>query len=556
MKTIYGFVLVLVMCLSQGMKASHNMGGTISYSHISTSATTSTYQVNLKLLFDLGLGFPVTGSQMVFVVSDDGTFSDSLTMSETITTVVQPPCDGSVVNSYSGIINLPLGKDYRIYWSGCCRPGLTPSNLVLPSSQGFYIEAKLFLSNSAIRNFDNAPEPINVIQRGMNVGARNFIPVNWSELDGDSVYVELINARKLPASSVVTVPYAAGYSGQQPIMTSGGANSVVLYNEDSVFTAVPSLQSFNWIALRFNNYVYNSTTWAYELIGYSHAEYLIEVGALNPNGINIQLLGAVQSDSMFLETTPNYFTASHSYGEFELQEPSGVAIPWGITSVKPEQSTLGSKIRLNFSPSIPAGGYQVSIQNGSDQNTLIGTCGSNISPTIIPITIPFVPSSILSLTGGFGSGTYTLSSFDNLNSITWQAVGASLSQNGIQYGNQFTTTVKTPVNVFLSQPTGTLRAIRHGAGIFSDTLELTLASGIGTDELYKSLYIAPNPTEGIVKVNSHLNGSVALYSAFGILIEEQLITPEFDLQMMPAGVYFLRFSFENGTTQVVRVVRR
>jgi hypothetical protein len=151
---------------------------------------------------------------------------------------------------------------------------------------------------------------------------------------------------------------------------------------------------------------------------------------------------------------------------------------------------------------------------------------------------------------------YQLSNATNLDSVTWSATGAQLSQSGTLYGAQFTTSSNNPVEVAMFDPTGELRALRHGAGGATSLETFALTSGIGTLEpSISQSKVHPNPTTGWVSLSTDLAGSYELFSFFGALLEHGALTPELDLSRYPQGVYLLTITAD-GRTETLRIVRR
>jgi hypothetical protein len=112
-----------------------------------------------------------------------------------------------------------------------------------------------------------------------------------------------------------------------------------------------------------------------------------------------------------------------------------------------------------------------------------------------------------------------------------------------------------PVWLSMSQPSGELRALRHGAGGATSLTTFTLASGIGTDEpRLPQASVYPNPTSGKVSLVTDLVGTYELYSVFGALLERGTISSELDFSRLSQGVYLLTLTGD-GRRETLRVVR-
>jgi len=89
----------------------------------------------------------------------------------------------------------------------------------------------------------------------------------------------------------------------------------------------------------------------------------------------------------------------------------------------------------------------------------------------------------------------------------------------------------------------------------SDVAVLTVANGIGLDEsALQKLTVSPNPTNGVVSLNTSVVGTYELLTLDGRVLESGTAKKDYDLTKYPKGVYHLRLSANEGS-RVLKVVR-
>ena len=89
----------------------------------------------------------------------------------------------------------------------------------------------------------------------------------------------------------------------------------------------------------------------------------------------------------------------------------------------------------------------------------------------------------------------------------------------------------------------------------SDVAVLTVANGIGLGEsTLDKLTISPNPTNGVVSLNTSVVGNYELLTLDGRILESGTAKKDYDLTKYPKGVYHLRLSTDEGT-RVLKVVK-
>ncbi len=213
--------IMLITC--SGLRASHIMGGEITYSWVSGNS----YQVTLSLYRDCS-GINAPTSAMVNISSASCGISGltaNLFPTSSSPTIITPACPsllttcngGSLVGvekwDYSGTVTLPSAcNDWIISRQECCRNS-SITNLTNASSQPAMFTAELnnldFPFNNSVQ-FSN--HPIFFLSTGTTHTMNNGI----YDVDGDSIVMELAPAR----SNINTfIPYNPGYDHLNPVFS-------------------------------------------------------------------------------------------------------------------------------------------------------------------------------------------------------------------------------------------------------------------------------------------------------------------------------------------------
>ena len=542
--------------LSTTLLASHIMGGSLTYSWVSSSAATSTYKVKLTLLAD-PYGASLAPQEYVYLKSTDGSFSDTLTLSMVGTTQNNSTgCVTAITANFQANVVLPKNRVIKMFYRVCCRPSGT-SGLVNSGSQSLYIEALIDGLALGQRGYDNSAQPEQTWPYGVITGKESFIPAFWTEQDGDSVHVSLRHSMSWNSSLGVPVPanYSSGFTWRQPVPTAGGPDSLRPYMQSQLFRLVPNTVGGSTVALQYTNYLWDSTTSSYRATGYVQSEFPIYIFASTNYPLNYSILANTVPHLIKFKTSGPHYTATFSGEEFALKSVLGQTIPGAIDSVHFLDAKMGNFVNLYTDPNLLPGNYELQVAKGADSNSLVGYCSNALMPGTKSVNLPFAPAQISALWGGTGTGFYELQNAGTVDSVTWSATGAILSQAGTTFGAQFTTTNLNPVWLSMSQPSGELRALRHGAGGATSLTTFALASGIGTDEpRLPQARVYPNPTSGKVSLVTDLVGTYELFSVFGALLERGAIPSELDLGSYPQGVYLLTLTGD-GRRETLRVVR-
>ena len=142
---------------------------------------------------------------------------------------------------YSAVVNLSsytnCGADWTISWDLCCRNNAITS-LNNPGNRNLYLTATL---NNTIAPCNNSPRYLNTPTPFACVGQAVSYNHGFNDVDGDSLSFELAPAL---GANGATIPYNAGYSFTQPVITAGGANAVQVNPVTGTINFVPSIQQF------------------------------------------------------------------------------------------------------------------------------------------------------------------------------------------------------------------------------------------------------------------------------------------------------------------------
>lgn len=240
-------------------RATHAMGGELTYECIGNGI----YRVHLNFYRDCnGVDAPTNCSNgrqfRVRSTTCNATLNPCFSLDGV--DLVTPICGSAVdrCNSssgtygiqryrYSAVVNLSsytnCGSDWVVDWDLCCRNNAITS-LNNPGSRNLYLYATL---NNQIAPCNNSPTYLNTPTPFSCVGQSVSYNHGFNDLDGDSLSFALVNALGANGGNI---PYNNGYTAQQPIITSGGANAVQINPVTGTITFVPSIQQFSVVTVR------------------------------------------------------------------------------------------------------------------------------------------------------------------------------------------------------------------------------------------------------------------------------------------------------------------
>ncbi|MEZ4738831.1 MAG: hypothetical protein R2818_05595 [Flavobacteriales bacterium] len=244
-------------------RATHAMGGDITYECLGNNQ----YRVNLGFFRDCnGIAAPTNCNNGLQFQVRSATCGASFNACFTLqnVSVVTPICDGAPDRCtsasgtygveryrYSAVINLTqwagCGTDWIIDWELCCRNNAITS-LNNPGGRDLYISATL---NNTITPCNSSPRFLNDPVPFACVGQPVVYNHGVSDLAGDSLVFSLAPARGNNGS---LIPYNAGYSATQPVVTNGGANAVTIDPQTGTIRFTPSIAQFAVVTVLVQEY--------------------------------------------------------------------------------------------------------------------------------------------------------------------------------------------------------------------------------------------------------------------------------------------------------------
>ncbi|MDG1758855.1 MAG: gliding motility-associated C-terminal domain-containing protein [Schleiferiaceae bacterium] len=405
------FILLLLIAVTWSFQAeaSHILGGDIQYKYVGDSTgVTGQYRVKL-VIYRQQTGVGLGTAQTVNITSSSCNVSTNLSC-----TLSQPEfsaaslgaydCISNTNSTFTPMVNIYIGyviltqscNDYVMYWQSCCRPpGIT--GIVNSASQGFYFEAEL---NNTL-GYNSSPVFLSTPLAYICIGGHINYLQNAHEFDGDSINYELVPAREFAfGTGGVSVPYSAGYTFLDPIHTSTLAPFTLDSKSGNIsFIAIQAETSV--IALRVNEYRYDSTYLFWEKVGSSNREIQVSVASncnpivnqgvkldQNAPGVSLDAQGRQQVDYNCLDSAVMlHFTlgvecisVSPDGSDFRLTAPSGQPIPIDqlqtFCDVNGETDSLRVKL---FKPLSMNGDYYLYSKIGNDGNTLLNKCGKDMN---------------------------------------------------------------------------------------------------------------------------------------------------------------------------------
>jgi hypothetical protein len=255
-KQILSFLLLLFISVS--VSASHLLGGSITYKHLSSTSLTSTYSITLELFRDCSDGVNTT---VQFESSIDiGVYFNNVTKNkkETKTLKLTSKTLKSVVNCYSnsnmcveagfyeGIITLDSNsKGYILSNVTCCRPSLNN----VKDDNGTPVNGFTFYTIIPPTNFKNTA-PTYKFGPSMlcSVNITNSDYWGATDSDGDSLVYDIVAPYKGGKNTIeapppyftnpLSIDYNQGYSFDKPF---GNLGNVTIDRATGQFTSTNSV---------------------------------------------------------------------------------------------------------------------------------------------------------------------------------------------------------------------------------------------------------------------------------------------------------------------------
>jgi gliding motility-associated-like protein len=406
MKKLLFFLAIFGAFAFQEVSASHYAGGDIQYRYIGDSTGVANQYLILCRIYRDQDGIPMP-NQITVNVCSSCYASQSITcplvgggpgvIAPTLFDCVDPNAPGTVdieIYIYQGVVTLAGQCSDWIFSHGiCCRNGVI-NNIVTPSSQGFYIEAKLnnFLGNNTSPFF--VSEPVRAFCVG-NV-------FNWKqsaiEPDGDSIRYTLTNVKDdQGACNYQNITYAAGFTLAQPISTNP-PQSLYMDPVTGIITFEPSTVEVDVLAVLVEEYRFDSTYFQWVKIASSERDMQITISPtcsfLAQQGVILDynapgyypdpITGLPTVDYTCLDSAVvlkfavklDCSSISPDGTDFRLTAPNDQPIPIKeMVSICDANNETDSILVKLHKPLAFNGDYFIYSKTGNDGNTLLNKCG-------------------------------------------------------------------------------------------------------------------------------------------------------------------------------------
>jgi hypothetical protein len=550
MKRLLLTLMILVSALTAS--ATHLIGGDLSYQYVSSSGSNSTYNVLLTLYCDL-TGIQVPSTQTVNVTGGGAVYSvvvSQLKPAYNAGSMGAGLCTNGgsdiIVVEYAGQITFATTANYTFSWSTCCRPnGIT--SIANSASQTIYLEAKLNLAGG-LRPYNNAVRwaPMGQLSGAVHHLHQQNIPIQ--EIDGDSTALVLRPALSAAGTSVT---YASGYSAATPI-NCNVSHPVTLDPTTGVLSFKPATTQVSTLALRADDYVYDSTNANWFRIGYSMREVPIYVTTGGGGTIGVDSATSVNPGILTLYLDHNVFRGSITSGlnEFEWTQ-SGVSSGYASQLTANWDTAVMADILSLSLPNAVSGMGKLIVYTASDSSTAVGRCGSALAADTHTVHLPFVGAIMVGSTTPtwMSTSTYQLSSTAMIDSVTWLLNGGTWIS--------YPATMSDPAEVQWTGATGELQAVRWGR-LAADTVRIQVqVQSVGIDEGHgiSKVYAMPNPANEVLYLSEEPAGQMEIWNLFGQKVETVAAARQIPVAHLPNGSYVLRWKDDQGAYRVRFVVQ-
>jgi hypothetical protein len=340
-KVLAASLLMLTSCilLPGSLKASHIVGGEITYEWVSGN----TYQVTLSLYRDCA-GISLPANATIYYRSD----SCSIYMDRTFPmigtpTQVAPVCASSIPSLtcnggqlygvdkavYQDTITLPAQcEDWKFSYINCCRNAAI-TNIQSAPTTGFYISAHLDNLNHPFNNSVKfASEPVIVISDAI------VSQLNWNtyDVDGDSLVHSLVAAREFSGGQPVSLSYNAGYTFDQPFISSSPTS---LNSGSGILTVHPSGMQVSVVGMEVTEYRNGAA------IGTVYRD--IQVMVTNSTNNN-PVLSGINGTTMFITSGCPGDTISFNVNSSDPDAVQNVSISMGANATGGTFTTSGGSL--------------------------------------------------------------------------------------------------------------------------------------------------------------------------------------------------------------------
>lgn len=405
-------LLAITLLLSfSSLFATHFAGGEIWYEYAGTAQHPHRYDVYAIIYRDISGTSMCPGYCPANICVTSSCFP-SMTVTAPLEPFIIKPGSDTALGTYPGSIrvsganqcvnsnsqNLVITEIYRFHAQvdlpGTCSDfTFTYSESARNSSSNligqdyFHIKAEL-----------NNTQGNNTSSRFLSYGSRSFcagIPAIWQqraeEPDGDSLYYELGQPLGGTCGNPTQLPYAAGYSQNNPITTVSG---VTLNHQTGVLSFTPAQIEVVVVNLQVSEYRYNTTSNSWYLIGHNTRDVQIPIVS------NSDCKAPPQDWFQMTDSTSNNFTSilkcndsiielafeeniitssiAADATDFALLNSQGLVLP--IVAITYPTNVLETrKVKLHLHQPIEYNDtLALVIRVGSDGNTLQTICSNSI----------------------------------------------------------------------------------------------------------------------------------------------------------------------------------
>lgn len=399
-------LIITILLFTFHSQGSHIAGGHISYRYIGDSTgIVNEYEFTMTLYRDMqGQTMPAT----ITINACSSCFSTStFALNQTSANAqilsnlfdcVNPATVGFnalEIHTYKGTYTLPGNcSDWQFTHLQCCRNGGV-SNLEHPSSQGIYLIAELDNSNPLIKN--TSARFKNESIRAVGAGYLMNLSFAAENRDNDSLVYHLISPKTGAGCTYNDIPHEFGYSTLQPITTTP-PQSATFSNQTAVFSGIPATAELNQIAIRVEEYRFDSASFNWQKIGGTLIDFPLYVvpnlslaqsagTMLNYNASNLSLnpnTGAYElnvdcADTLIPIRYVNNLecnTISPDGTDFRILDPDGQPFP--IIAARFSCDNLNRTKIISLQPAFnftKNGRYVLTYKTGNDGNGIVTSCG-------------------------------------------------------------------------------------------------------------------------------------------------------------------------------------
>lgn len=256
--TSFYAVLLLLMGWGYSAKASHYMGGELTY----TCLGNHQYEIELSVYSDCSAIPPGSNANVTLSAATCGVSNITVALLLQSTTDVTPVCPtantscnggsgtfGISRSIYKGVVTLPMGTNgycdnWQVAYNSCCR-NMYPTSIMNPTAQSHYISAHIDDSNNfcntSPRFLDDAPVKYACFNDTI------MTSFAATDADGDSLVYSLVPVR---GSGGAALTYVGGFSATAPF---GGSAVLDAQSGALIVNATPQ-QQVNPIAVKVEEY--------------------------------------------------------------------------------------------------------------------------------------------------------------------------------------------------------------------------------------------------------------------------------------------------------------